>query len=237
MTVSRRPLIAALAVFLAAWLIRSPLSLITLVLPPQVQLKNVQGSIWNGSASAIGVGGMIVQERVEWSFRPQALLSARIEWLVSGRFGAGASTLTLGLDRGGPRLGQASVYLPLEPFAALHPKLKSLRIGATLHASAASSQPPTRATLQIDGLFSPLVPQSSALGSYLLELDMAQDGAGSWGLRSLPGVLAATGQGKFDVRRSQFTGQLLLNPGSPLPGLSPALSQLPHSDAGYLISF
>jgi general secretion pathway protein N len=235
MTRGRRHLIAVL---LAGFcVIRAPVSLITLVLPPQVQLKNVEGSLWNGRASAIGLGGMIVQERVSWAFRPQALLSGRVEWLFSGRFGERVSTLTVGLGSGGADLGKASVYFPLEPFAALDPRLKALRLGATLQARVASSRPPNRATLAIDGLFSPLVPQSGPLGSYLLELDAAQDGAGSWGLRPLSGVLAATGQGKIDVRRGQFSGQLLLNPLSPLPGLSPALSLLPRGDSGYLISF
>lgn len=236
-TPSRRHLIAALLVFAASCVLRAPLSLITLALPPQVQLRNVQGSIWKGGASAIGLDQMIVQERIEWHFRPQAVLSARLEWLVSGRFGPAASTLTFALGRDGPVLGQVSVHLPLEPFAALHPKLKALRLGATLHASAPSSQPPGAAALQIDGLFSPLVPQSGALGSYLLELTVAPDGSGRWGVRSLSGVLAATGQGKLDLKRRQFNGQLVLNPLSTLPGLSPALSQLPRSDAGYLISF
>ncbi|MFZ4538649.1 type II secretion system protein N [Propionivibrio sp.] len=239
MRVSRRVLVIALTLFFVSCVVRAPVSLITLFLPQQVQLKNVDGSIWNGSASAIGVDSMIIQERVTWRFRPQALLSSRIEWVVSGSLGERTSNLTIGLSPNGPELDHVSVFLPLEPFTALHPGLKAWRICALMHASADSVRPHSAATatVEIDGLFSPLVPQAGQLGSYLLTLNVADGGIGRWDIRSLSRVLSATGQGKLDTNRLQFNGQLILTPQSPLPGLSPALSMLPRSDAGYLISF
>jgi hypothetical protein len=229
----------ALLAFAGACVLRTPLSLLTAGLPPQIQLKDVHGSVWNGGVAAIGVDQMIVQERVEWHFRPLALLDARLEWSLSGRYGTQASTATLSLGVDGARLSDLNAHLPLAPFVALHPKLDALRVGATVVARAKnlSMRTPATATLQIDGLFSPLAAQSAPLGSYLLEFKLAQDGSGNWDLRSLSGVLAAAGQGGFNLARRQFSGQLTINPAVPLPGLSPALSQLPRSGSAYLVTF
>jgi hypothetical protein len=236
--VPRRVLILALIVFVLACVVRAPVSLVTLFLPKTVQLKNVEGSLWNGRASAIGVGGMIVQENVEWNFRPQALLSANLVWGVKGRFGEKNSHLTIALRPGGAELNEVSVFLPLEPLASLHPKLKMMQLGAELHASTSRLSPhaPTSASVEVDQLFSGLVPQSGQLGRYRFDFEADASGKGQWKLNSLPGILSATGQGQFDVNRSHIDGQLVLTPSSPIPGLSPALSQLPRAGEGFLIT-
>ena len=234
----RRAVIMALVSFARVGLIRAPFSLVTLWLPKTVQLKNVEGSLWDGRASAIGVGGMIVQERVEWHFRPQTLLSGALSWAVSGRFGDQSSRLNIALGAGGAELSEVNVFLPLEPLAALHPKLKTAQLGALLHATASrlNSNAPIKAALDVDRAFSALVPQAGPLGSYRLEIDAGADGKGRWTLTSAPGLLGASGQGQFDFRRSQVDGQLVLTPSAPIAGLSPALSQLPRSGNGYLIA-
>ena len=234
----RRAVIMALVIFALFGLIRAPFSLVTLWLPKTVQLKNVEGSLWDGRASAIGVGGMIVQERVEWHFRPQTLLSGALTWAVSGRFGDQSSRLNIALGAGGAELSEVNVFLPLEPLAALHPKLKTVQLGALLHATASrlSTRAPIKAALDVDRAFSALVPQTGPLGSYRLEIDAGADGKGRWTLTSAPGLLGASGQGQFDFRRSQVDGQLVLTPSAPIAGLSPALSQLPRSGNGYLIA-
>ena len=235
---ARRVVIMALVIFALFGLIRAPFSLVTLWLPKTVQFKNVEGSLWDGRASAIGVGGMIVQEGVEWHFRPQALLSGALTWAVSGRFGDKSSRLNIALGAGGAALSEVNVFLPLEPLAALHPKLKTAQLGALLHATASrlNSNAPIKAALDVDRAFSALVPQAGPLGSYRVEIDAGADGKGRWTLTSAPGLLSATGQGQFDFRRSQVDGQLVLTPSAPIPGLSPALSQLPRSGDGYLIA-
>ncbi len=240
MSFSRRILIVGLALLGLACVIRAPVSLITLILPQHVQLKNVTGTLWTGNASAIGVSHSIVQERVDWQFCPQSLLSGRIEWIVSGRFGERTSKLIIGLTHAGVVLGDASVFLPLEPFAALHPKLKALRIGAILHVSTHHMRPhsPTSAKIEVDGLFSPLIASSGQLGRFQLALDIDEKGLGHWDISPLPGILSVSGQGKFNINDPlQFNGQLALNLLSPLPSLSSLLSQLPKTDTGYLISF
>ncbi|MBS1229320.1 MAG: type secretion system protein [Proteobacteria bacterium] len=234
----RRVLITVLAVFALFGVIRAPASLVTLWLPKTIQLKNVEGSLWNGSLSAIGVDGMIVQERVEWHFRPQALISGALTWAVSGRFGEQTSALNLALRATGAQLNEVSVYLPLEPLAALHPKLKMAQLGALLHVTSGrlSLSAPIKAAVDVDRAFSALAAQSGQFGSYRFELDVAADGKGRWTLSSSPGLLGATGQGQFDVNRSQVDGRLVLTPSAPIPGLSPLLTQLPRAGDGYLIT-
>lgn len=236
---SRRALLVALALVALFAVIRAPLSLATLVLPRGVQLKNVEGSLWNGRASAVGVGGMIVQQGVEWHFRPRALLSGSLQWAISGRFGDQASRLAIALRPAGVELSELNVFLPLEPLAALHPKLKLAQLGALLHASAGRLSPNAaiKAAVEVDGLFSALVSPSGQLGSYRVDVEAAADGKGRWTLSSLPGLLSASGQGQFDIGRAQVDGQLVLTPNAPIPGLSPVLTQLPRSGEGYLITF
>ena len=234
----RRALVMVLALFALFGVIRAPASLLTLWLPKTVQLKNVEGSLWNGRVSAVGVGGMVVQERVEWHFRPQALMSGALVWTISGRFGEKTSQLNAALRATGAELAEVSVFLPLEPLAALHPKLKAVQLGALLHATSRrlNANAPLKAAVDVDGAFSALVPQSGSLGTYRVEVEVAADGKGRWTLTSLPGLLGATGQGQFDVNRSQADGQLVLTPSAPIPGLSPLLTQLPRAGDGYLIS-
>ena len=235
---ARRAVVMALLLFALFAVVRAPLSLITLWLPPTVALKNVEGSLWNGSASAVGVGGMIVQQRVEWHFRPQTLLSGALTWAISGRFGEQSSRVNVALGAGGIELSEVNVFLPLEPLAALHPKLKAVQLGALLHATASrlSSRAPIKAALDVDRAFSALVPQAGPLGSYRLELEAGTDGKGKWTLTSAPGGLSATGQGQVDLRRAQVGGQLVLTPSAPIPGLSPVLTQLPRAGDGYLVT-
>jgi len=235
---SRRLVLMALAFFALFCVVRAPLSLVTLLLPETVQLKNVEGSLWSGRASAVGVGGMIVQQGVEWSFRPQALLSGTLMWSINGRFGGKTSRMNVALRATGAALSEVSVFLPLEPFAALHPQLKTAQLSALLHASASrlSANAPMKVAVDVDRVFSARVQQSGQFGSYRIEVDLAADGKGRWMLSSSPVLLAAVGEGQLDVNRQLVNGRLVLTPSAPIPGLSPLLSQLPRAGDGYLIS-
>lgn len=230
----RRLLIMALALVALFVVIRAPLGLLTRWLPKTIALKDVEGSLWAGRAAAIGVGGTIVQQQVEWNFQPQALLSAHLAWAVSGRFGDQRSRLNLALRASGAELSELSVHLPLAPLAALHPKLKPLQLSALLHVSASrlSARTASKATIDVAGLFCALVASSAPFGPYRIEVDAAADGHGRWTLSSSPGPLGASGQGQFDVNRAQLGGQLLLTPSAPIPGLA----LLPRAGDAYLIT-
>ena len=235
---ARRAVLMALFLFALFAVIRAPLRLVTLWLPPSVALKNVEGSLWNGSASAIGVGGMVVQERVEWRFLPRKLLAGELSWALGGRFGEQRSRANVALGAGGAELSEVSVFLPLEPLAALHPKLKAVQLGALLQVTASrlNARAPIKAAIDVDRAFSAQAAQAGVLGSYRVEVDVGADGKGRWSLTSASGLLGATGQGQIDTRRAQVDGQLVLTPSAPIPGLTPALSQLPRSGSGYLIA-
>ena len=236
---SRRLLILAFIAFAAFCVLRAPISLLTLFLPHEVQLKNVDGSLWNGRASAIGLGEMIVQEQVDWRFHAQALLAGRLEWAIGGRFGEKNSALTLVLRPGNAELSNLSLYLPLEPFIAQHPRLKAVRIGALLHATAPriAANVPVNASIDVEGLFSPMVPLASQLGNYRFDLELDAAGNGAWRATTLSGILAVSGEGLLDTKAQRIGGKLVLTPSTTLPGLSPALSQLPRSGDGYLVAF
>ena len=235
---SRRFLVSAFALFAADCVLRAPASLLTLILPPSVQLRNVEGSFWNGQAAAVGVGGLLVQEQVAWRFRPQSLLTAKLEWTISGHLAERDSSLMLSVRPSGVELAGVSVVVPLEPFAALHPRLKPAQLGALLHATAKSLRPhaPMAAMVNIDQLSSPLVPQSE-LGSYTLALDAAADGKGTWRIAPVSGNLQITGQGQFDAGQSQIHGQVVLTAKTPMPGLTPVLAALPKVGEGYQLAF
>jgi len=235
---SRRFLVSAFALFVAACVLRAPASLLTLILPPSIQLRNVEGSFWNGQAAAVGVGGLLVQEQVAWRFRPQSLLAARLEWVISGRLAERDSRLTLSVRASGVELAGVNVVVPLEPYAALHPRLKPAQLGAQLHVTTTSLRPqaPMAATVSVDQLSSPLVPQGE-LGSYTLALDAASDGKGTWRIAPVSGNLQITGQGQFDAGQSQIHGQVLLTAKSPMPGLTPVLAALPKVGEGYQLAF
>ena len=235
---SRRLLVVAAVLIVVAGVLRAPASLLTLVLPPNIQLKNVHGSFWNGQASAVGVGGMLVQEQLEWRFQPKALLGAQLAWALSGRMADQTSRLTLIARWSGVALNGISVVLPLEPFAALHTKLKLAQLGAVLRVTAKALEPhaPTTATISIEHLFSPLVPQGE-LGSYRLELTGETGSQGRWQIFTAAGNLQIAGQGAFDSAQSRINGQLTLLPQAPMPGLTPILSTLPKAGEGFLLAF
>ncbi|WP_153111860.1 type II secretion system protein N [Propionivibrio limicola] len=234
----RRSLVVISLLLVVFAVVRAPASLITLLLPPSIQLRNVDGSFWNGQASAVGVGGTIVQEQVEWRFRPQAMLGGKLAWVVNGRFADQASHLDLVLHPRGVELKGVSLVVPLEPFAALHAKLKLAQLGAVLRITtkALGMDAPIAATVAIDHLFTPVAPQGE-LGSYRLDLNGEVDGKGSWQVTTVAGNLQAAGQGAFDAARGKISGQLTLTPQTPMPGLTPVLSSLPKVGDGFQLAF
>ena len=234
----RRTLIIVGCLFVVFAVLRAPAGLMTLLLPPSIQLRNVAGSFWNGQASAVGLGGVIVQEQVEWRFQPQAMLGASLVWAVSGRFADQASRLTLALHPHGAEIKDVSLVLPLEPFAALQARIRPAQFGAALRINAKSlrQDAPVAASVAIDQLFTPLVPQG-VLGSYRLDLNGKASGKGNWQATTVAGSLQVAGQGSFDAGPGKVSGQLTLTPQAPMPGLNAVLSSLPKVGDGFQLAF
>lgn len=236
---SRRTLLAGLVVFVFFCLVRAPASLVCLFLPASVQLQHVEGTFWQGRAAALGLNRQILAEQLEWNFLPAALGKARLEWQLASRFAgkAGQMNLSLGID--GPSLKNIDLKLPLEPLLAQHPQLKGLRLGGEVRIQSAQLRMGGKADarVEVDKLFSALVPQQGALGSYRVDVEMQADGSGNWVLASMAGILQAEGRGGFDSRQGKLSGNVTLTPQSTIPGLSPALSALTPSGQGYQLSF
>jgi hypothetical protein len=227
-----------LGVFVLALIIRLPASFVTLVLPPEIQMREVEGTFWHGRASALGVGGLLVQEQLSWNFRPQALSGARLAWSVGGRMAGETSRFELALGPHGVEWNGVSLVLPLEPLAALHPQLKSAQLGALLRVTAKtlSMNSSFAALVAVEHVFSPLMPQGE-FGSYRLDCRGASGGRGNWQVATASGVLRVAGQGTFDLLQEKVDGRLTLTPQSPILGLSPMLASLPKAGNGFALSF
>jgi hypothetical protein len=234
----RRALLPAAGLFVLALVIRLPASFATLVLPQEIQARDIEGSFWNGRASVVGVGGVLVQEQVFWNFQPRALLDAKLSWAVGGRLDDRVSRFELAVGLRGVELHGVDLALPLEPLAALHPRLESARFGAALRVTAKrlSLSAPVAASAAIEQLFTPLSPQGE-LGSYRLDCKGDSEGKGDWQIATTSGVLRVAGQGSFDLGRAKVGGRLTLTPQSPIPGLSPMLASLPRAGHGFALSF
>ena len=235
---ARRTLVFAIGVFLVALVVRLPAGFATLALPPEIQLRDVEGSFWNGRASAVGVNGVLVQEQVSWNFLPRALLEAKLAWAVGGRLADQTSRFELALRPRSAELNGVSLALPLEPLAALHPQLKPAQLGATLRVTAKrlGAQAPIEASVAVEHLFTPLAAHGE-LGSYRLDVKGGADGKGDWQLATVAGALKVAGQGTFDAGRSRIGGRAVLTPQSPIPGLSPLLATLPKEGEGFVATF
>lgn len=223
-----------LGVFL---ILRLPASVAGLALPSNIQLRGVEGSLWEGQASAVGFNGLLVQEQLVWRFQPRALLGGRLAWAIRGRFDDQTSQLVLALGGHGLALSGVGVSLPLEPLAALSPKLKGLPLGASLRVTSKywDSRTPMDASVTIDHLFTPLVAQT--LGSYHLDIEGQGQAQAVWRIATVAGPLKLTGQGNLALGRSRFGGRVVLLPQTPIPGLASLLATLPREGQGYVLAF
>lgn len=236
-SVWRSALLAA-AVFAVVLLVRLPAAFVTLFLPNEIQLRDVQGFLWHGRASAVGVNGVLVQEQLAWRFQPRALLGGSLAWTIDGRLWEQTSRLQLTLRPRGVELSGVSLALPLEPLANLDPRLKPAQLGAMLRVSAPrlNAWEPLTASVAVDHLFTALVPQGE-VGNYRIDCKSEGKGRGGWQLTTVTGVLKVLGQGAFDLEQFKINGRLTLNPQSPLPGLSPLLTSLPKVGEDFVVTF
>lgn len=229
----RRTCITAVILLVVFFLVRAPASLFTVFLPPSVDLKHVEGSVWHGKAAAVGVGGVLVQEGVEWRFLPASLSGAALEWAFTGRFADRPSRLNLVARPSGVEVRGLDLVAPLEPFAALHPKLKSVQLGGTLHAKAGGS-----ATIAVDirRVFSALMPRAG-FGDYRLEIDTGPGGAGKWRLTTMAGKLRVEGEGAVGAAPSAIKGRVVITPQESPSAIASMLAAFAREGTGYRIEF
>lgn len=220
-------------------IIRFPIALAAHLIPAPWILQGATGTIWQGEAAALGLGGMVLQQHVRWQFQPNALLGARLTWQIQGEFREEKSHLALTFRPGTITLHQLALHLPLEPLLNQSSRIKPLRLGALLRlkADTLSLNTGTNIDGQIENLSSGLTPTSNPFGSYKLHLDMQGNGRVNWQVSTLNGALKASGQGGIDIRKGGMTGVVNLLPDEEaLLSLKPILSILPKNETGYTLN-
>ncbi len=219
-----------LAVLLVFALIRFPVALAAgWLLPEKIRLHGGEGTLWQGRASALGVGGMVVQQDIAWQLHPQSLLRGQLAWEIKGKFAAEHSRLNIALSPGAIELRDVHVALPLEPFLNQDAKLKPLRLGGLLKLGSTRFTPQraSEIVVRLENLFSALVPAIGALGTTEIKLATQTDQTAKWTAQPVEGALAIRGEGTFNPKRGTATGTLAFKPDEKLAGsLRPILSLL-----------
>jgi len=224
-------------VFCVFALIRLPASLLLSQLPPQIRMDGCEGTVWAGRATALGLGGQVLQQNIEWRFVPSALFSGRIGWAVQGRYRDDPSQLTVLLSPRQIEVRKLDLVIPLEPLLAQDPKLKTLRFGGILRINTASfvTGKPYTINARIENFFSALTSNAGPLGSYRMTLNMLPDQTGEWQLTHAEGVLSIRGQGRIAPQGPQ--GRIMLKPDENAAGyLQTMLAMLPRDEDAYVLN-
>lgn len=220
--------------------IRAPASLAVDFLPKEVRLDGCEGTLWQGRASALGVGGQVVQANVTWKFLPGRLWQGKLDWQIGGQFDQEESKLGIALSPAGIALHDAKLVLPAGPLLGLHDKLKILHLGGRLRLETASFALGQASSLQarLENLFSPLTPTSGPLGSYRLELTSQPAQPAHWQISPQEGILAISGSGTLNYSQGSLVGQLVFKPENKmLDNLKPVLASLPNTAGSYTLDF
>lgn len=223
---------------LAAFILRLPAALPARWLPADISLAGLQGSVWHGSAAALGVKGLVTQEELRWQLQPRALLRGQLLWQVSGTHAGRDSQLRLIAGFHGVTIEGLQLHLPLEPFTQFDPTAQGLRLRGDLQINSERLAPglPIGLDARLTRVSSAMAGEASALGGYQARVDADAAGAGNVSITTLNGPLQIAGGGSFALRARSVDLQLRLKPETDLPGLSPALATLPREQDSYLLS-
>lgn len=234
----RWSLLAAL-LLLAFLLARFPAGLAARLLPAELSLAGVEGSIWQGRASALGVRGIVAQEKLAWSLEIPALLKGELAWRLSSEHAGQPGKLRAALGLRGALIEDLRLSLPLEPLAQFHPTLAGLRLRGDLllESPRLTRREPIRLNGRLERVSSAMASEVTALGSYQFTLSANAEGAGAMELSPLGGALQIQGGGSFELAANKFNLNLRLKPETDLPGLSPLLATLPREQDAYLLSY
>lgn len=218
-------------------LIRMPATMSLFFLPKPIQLAGVSGTLWNGHASALGLGDLTIQEDMTWSFQPKRLLKGNVCWEVTGNWLGQTSRLLPCFGFSGMTLDDIELRLPLAPFTQLDGKISSLKLGGNIafHGQNLRLHDTFTISGQVDKLFSGLAAET-LLGNYPFEITFSPQHTGHWKLETHSGILKLDGEGTLDVSAGKLTGKINMMPRTPIPGLSSLLSQLPQGPQGYTLT-
>jgi len=208
-------------------------------LPAGITLAGVEGSIWNGSASALGVEGVVTQEKLHWHFEPLGLLHGFLGWQLTSEHDGqpGNARVIIGLRQ--RALEQVKMSLPLEPLTRFNPTLAGIRLGGTVQfeSTRLALHEPLKLNIQLNHVSSSMATEAALLGSYQVSIDADAAGAGKLQVSSLGGSLQVNGGGSFALAHKAVDLSLHLKPTEDLPGLAPVLATLPRDQDQYLLNF
>lgn len=224
--------LALAALLVLCIIIRLPATLVAqAALPDSIKLAGVHGSVWSGSANALGINGVAAQEKIKWQLLGKGLLHGRLEWLVTGDFNDLPSSLNAAAGFTGVSVSKLRLNIPLEPLMHFNPTVEGIHLHGTLTVEADRLAPhaPVKARIRARQVSTSMGTEPALLGSYdgSVELDTAS-GKGKLQLNGQGGPLQIRGGGAFHTSGKGVDIKLLLHPLSDIPVLSPILATLPR---------
>lgn len=86
--------------------------------PAEIQLANIEGSIWQGSAAEASIAGVYLRD-LQWRFRPAALFTGAIGYAVEAQPSSGfvECTVNVGIT-GSVTASDLNASMPLQPLAS-----------------------------------------------------------------------------------------------------------------------
>lgn len=225
--------------FVLCFLARLPAGLLARALPAGIALADVEGSLWHGSAGALGINGVLAQEKLRWQFQPKALLHAQLVWQVDGEYAGQAGSLRAVLGLHEQALEQVRLSLPLDPLTRFNPTLAGVRLGGTLNLDSPrlAARAPLTLTARLERVASAMSNEPTLLGNYQVNVTADPTGAGTLQVSNLGGPLQISGGGSFGLARKAVDMKLRLKPEGDLPGLASLLATLPREGDQFVVTF
>lgn len=218
---------------------RLPATLAAHALPGMITLAGVQGSVWNGSASALGINGVVSQEKVEWHFLPSTLLHGYLGWQLKGEFRGKPTAARVQLSPLHQTLEDVTIALPLDPLMRFNSTIEGIRLRGTLQVSSdhLARNEPAKLQLRLEQVASAIAAEPTLLGSYQGTVELAADSSGKLNVTSLGGPLQISGGGTFSAPAKAVDMKLMLRPTEDIPALASILAMQKREGDQYVIRF
>ena len=144
--------------------------------PPQMMLSGISGTVWDGAAREATVDGFYLRD-LDWRFRPLALLTGKLGFVVETKLASGFVEGELALGIGTIRARNLKAQLPLQSIDAVAAFGASGSLSADLAEIKVVDGLPAVAdgTLQVAGLTLPYV-QREPLGGFRAEMFTGDSG-------------------------------------------------------------
>lgn len=216
-----------------------PASLLARFLPSSVALAGIEGSVWRGKATALGLNGLVAQEKLVWKFEPLALFKAQIAWQLNSEHAGQPGHVRAVLSPHGAALENLRMVLPVEPLTLFDPMVTAIRLRGEilLESPRLARREPVQITGNLQRVGSAMAGELTALGSYRYVASADAQGKATMEMSTINGPLLIQGTGSFDPASKKGQASLRLKPETDLPGLSPVLATLPRDGDTYLLNF